>query len=462
MPPARRTSSGDQCPATNSGSSHSITATRGRGARAALSVSCTRRMRASSEASSASASARRPIAAPTRRTSSHTPSSVVPPSVTTDGATSSAAIARSTSLSGSAHTSHSDWVSTTSGASVAKRPRRAEHRRAGRRQRAHLGVDVGRRRVAIHRARRHPRQSRDLARMSRTRASRRRADRTRRGRRRSRWRRGEARRRAAPARRASVVTPDREGGERRQQDGEPGRVPADVFGEAVVHDPEAGEHLPEQPRDHALGDPDAARRRSAMLLCQKRMSAICTSAYSHVITPTTRSLCASAQSARLRTERVIDLHDEAGEQRQAEQDVPYLRLAVRREPLVARHLLRRPDVDFRCPASAVPSSHPGSRDHTTTVPHVALRVANCGGVVAGLAYSSIASTFSGEISSADPRSSGMPSIQYCGGQSRDRADPRAAETDLLAAPVLHDRHARTPSARRRRTGSRPSARSRLA
>ena len=58
-----------------------------------------------------------------------------------------------------------------------------------------------------------------------------------------------------------------------------------------------------------------------------------------------------------------------------------------------------------------------------TVPHVGLRVENCGGVVAGLAYSSIASTFSGENSSADPSSSGMPSTQYWGGQF---ADPIAA------------------------------------
>ena len=99
-----------------------------------------------------------------RRTSAHTPSSVVPPSVTTDGATSSAAIARSTSLAGSAHTSHTDWVSTTCG-----RERRealgveAEHRCTRRRQRAHLGVDVGRRGVAIHRARGHSRQSCDVA-----------------------------------------------------------------------------------------------------------------------------------------------------------------------------------------------------------------------------------------------------------------------------------------------------------
>ena len=43
-PPARYTISGTQCPAANTGSVHSIMATRGRGARAALSVSCSLRV----------------------------------------------------------------------------------------------------------------------------------------------------------------------------------------------------------------------------------------------------------------------------------------------------------------------------------------------------------------------------------------------------------------------------------
>jgi hypothetical protein len=51
------------------------------------------------------------------------------------------------------------------------------------------------------------------------------------------------------------------------------------------------------PNSHAItlsGIPDEMRRRSATLLCQNRMSAICIRAYSHVMMPTTRSFPASA------------------------------------------------------------------------------------------------------------------------------------------------------------------------
>src|SRR5258705_10032234 len=51
------------------------------------------------------------------------------------------------------------------------------------------------------------------------------------------------------------------------------------------------------PNSHAMrlsGIPSEIRRRRAMPLCQKRMSRICTSAYSHVMIPTTRSLSMKA------------------------------------------------------------------------------------------------------------------------------------------------------------------------
>ena len=109
-----------------SGAVHSITATRGRGARAALSVVVHVRTRVAQRVEQRLAPSRRPHRRARRaRMSAYTPSSVVPPSVHArrGGGPRRAASAR-TSRSLTAHTSHSACVSSTSGCSARDRASR--------------------------------------------------------------------------------------------------------------------------------------------------------------------------------------------------------------------------------------------------------------------------------------------------------------------------------------------------
>ena len=135
---------GVQCPATNTGSSHSMTATRGRGARAAFSVSCTRRMRADRRGDQ-----RVRFGAPADRVADA--AHVVPHSVERRSAERHHCRRDGERRDGAIH------LALRQRADLAHRLREQhlrrergderrverEHRRAGRRERAHVGVDRG-------------------------------------------------------------------------------------------------------------------------------------------------------------------------------------------------------------------------------------------------------------------------------------------------------------------------------
>jgi hypothetical protein len=71
-------------------------------------------------------------------------------------------------------------------------------------------------------------------------------------------------------------------------------------------------------------------------------------------------------------------------------------------------------------AGAQRGAYPGSRVQITIAPQAPGPLANRPGMVAEPGYSSTASTLYGVKSRADARSSGIPSTQYCGGQSPPR------------------------------------------
>src|SRR5207248_7124948 len=54
--------------------------------------------------------------------------------------------------------------------------------------------------------------------------------------------------------RRSAAAADGEGDEAEAENHQPGDVPAQIFGQPVIHDPEPGQHLAEQPTVEAVGN----------------------------------------------------------------------------------------------------------------------------------------------------------------------------------------------------------------